>query len=664
MRGILISICFIFSVIFLRAQNTSDCDQEKSKKAEKLVKEATEEIKLKHFLPANGLLKKALEIEPEYAQAYFLLGLINVKRVDYNVKAAEQYFTKAIELCPAIDVYAYYYLGDIYFGAKKYDLAAKNFKMFLKDVEKIKDDKDYNDANEKYSIVKFFDKGTSKPMPFKPKPVMGVSSPLDEYLAIISPDNELALYTRRIEMKQKTVFTAADPKFIERFMISKRKPDGEFDNGEYMPFPFNQQNNEGGATLTIDNRELFYTVNKLDAKKYMNGDIYTSKFEHGQWTDIKPLGPNVNLPNSWESQPSVSSDGKTLYFISDRPGGFGGYDIYKSTRDENGEWGKAVNMGKTINSPGNEKSPFIHSDSHTLYFASSDREGDDGQYYKGHLGFGGYDVFYSKMNDDGTWERPKNIGYPINTEADETSFFVSTDGRTAYVASNKIVGGPGGWDLYSFDLYPEARPEKVSLIKGEVKLSDKKDEEIEAKVELKNAVTRKVTEIPVNKETGQYVAAIKFDNDYILTVKKENYAYESKYISAADTVKPVPVVFEVKPIEKGTSYTINDIYFESDKYDLNDKAKLVIEGFAEFLKDHPLLSVEIQGHTDNVGNPDYNLFLSDDRARAVYDYIVKLGGDSKRLSFKGYGRTRPIDSNDTEKGRARNRRTEFFILNK
>ena len=399
---------------------------------------------------------------------------------------------------------------------------------------------------------------------------------------------------------------------------------------------------------------------------YLNCDIFTSKYEYGEWTDIKSLGTNVNNADTWETQPTVSSDGKTLYFVSDRKDGQGGYDLYKTVRDDKDNWSKAVNLGSPINTAGNERSPFIHTDSQTLYYASGDRQGDDGQYYKAHQTFGGYDIFYTKMNDKGTWEKPKNIGYPINTEADEASFFVSTDGKTAYVASNKIKGGPGGWDLYSFELYPEARPEKVLFIKGEVSQQDKKDVEVEARVELKNAVTKKVTHIPVNKENGQYVAAIKFDSDYILTIKKDDYAYESKYISESDTIyeKPVAIDFEVKPIEKGRSYTINDIYFETDKYDLNDKAKLVIEEFADFMKDHPHISVEIQGHTDNVGNPDYNLFLSDDRARAVYNYIIELGVDKNRVSFKGYGITRPIVTNATEEGRARNRRTEFYIINK
>jgi len=656
-------LLFLLFNVSLLAQGVSDCEPVKNKRAERLVKQAADEMRSRRYLAANNLLKQALDMESDYAEAYFMLGMINIKRQDYNLKAAERYFLKTIEICPDFDVYAHYYLADIYLGAKNYELSAKHFKAFLKDVDKIKSDKDYNDAESKYQTAKFFAEAYLKPVPFNPVPVKGISSPLDEYLAIISPDNEMALYTRKIQHQQRTAWTSEE-RFIERFMFSTRGEDGEFDNGTFMPFPFNQENNEGGATLTIDNSELFYTVCKMTSTNYLNCDIFTSKFENGQWSDIKNLGPNVNGPNTWETQPTVSSDGRTLYFVSDRPGGQGGYDLYKTVRDANGVWGKAENLGPTINTPGNERSPFIHTDSQTLYFASGDREAADGSFHRGHPGLGGYDIFHAKMNDKGKWERPINIGYPINSEADEASFFVSTDGKTAYVASNKIKGGPGGWDLYSFELYPEARPEKVLFIKGEV-TQENSNQPIEARVELKNAVTKRVTSIPVNQETGQYVAAIKFDSDYILTIKKENHAYESMYISEEDEVfeTPVKIDFEVKPIETGKAYVINDINFETDKYDLCGQAKLIIEEFAEFLKDHPQIKVEVQGHTDNVGGAEYNLFLSDDRAKSVYDYLVQIGISPQRLRYKGYGLSMPIANNATEAGRSKNRRTAFFILN-
>ncbi|MDD3877456.1 MAG: OmpA family protein [Bacteroidales bacterium] len=663
MRIYLLIILFNILTISAFTQETSDCPEIDNRRAERLVKDAADEMRSKRYLQANNLLKQALELEPEYAEAYFMLGLINIQRRDYNLRAAQNYFLKTLEVCPTYDVYAHYYLGDIYLGARNYDSAAIHFREFLRDVEKIKTDADYNDATTKYETANFYARAFNHPVPFNPRPVRGISSPLDEYLAIITPNNEMALYTRKIEVQQRTAW-ASEKRFVERFLFSKRGDDGEFDNGEFMPSPFNQGNDEGGATVTIDNREMFFTVCKMTSVNYYNCDIFTSKLEGGFWSEIVSLGANVNTPDTWETQPTVSSDGKTLYFVSDRPGGSGGYDMYKTTRNENGEWGRAVNMGNVINTPGNERSPFIHTDSQTLYFASGDKTTTDNQIFKGHPGVGGYDIFYSKMNDNGQWERPKNIGYPINTQSDEASFFVSTDGKTAYVASNSLQGGPGGWDLYAFELYADARPEKVLFISGEITQEDNAIP-ADARVELRNAVTRRVTSIPVNQETGRYVAAVRFDGDYILTIKQENYAYESTYISAEDTTfnTPANIDFEVKPIEIGREYTIKDIFFETDNYDLTRQAKFLIEEFSEFLKDHPHIKVEVQGHTDNIGGPEYNLFLSDDRAKAVYDYLIQLGISSSQVGYKGYGLTRPIDSNATEAGRAKNRRTSFFIIN-
>ena len=663
MRRIIILVLLVFQpFILLHTAEVNDCPEIDNRRAERLLRQAEDELRSRRYLQANNILRRVLDMEPEYTEAYFMLAIINMERRDYNVRAAKNYLLKVLELCPDFNVYVHYYLADIYMGSQEYELAATHYQKFLEDVDKIRTDEDYLNARSKYEAVKFYADIFSNPVPFNPKPVKGISTPLDEYLAIITPDNQMALFTRRVERQQRTAWAAED-NYMERFMFSMRGPDGEFDSGEPMPYPFNQENNEGGATLTIDNRELFYTVCRFTPTNYLNCDIYTSRFENGRWSEIENLGPNVNLPDAWETQPTITSDGSTLYFVSDRPGGYGGYDLYKTVRDENGIWGKAINLGPTINTPGNERSPFIHTDSQTLYFASGDRVGQDNTIHRGHPGLGGYDIFYARKQDDGQWETPKNIGYPINTEADEASFFVSTDGRTAYVASNNIKTGPGGWDLYSFELYPEARPERVLFVSGEVTQEDN-NEPVEATVELRNVETRRVTQIPVDNETGRYVAAVRFDADYVLTVKKENHAYESTYIAQEDTsyIAPSQIDFEVKPIEKGRSYTIKDINFDTDKYTLNKQAKFIIEDFAEFLKDHTHIRAEVQGHTDNVGGADYNRELSNNRAKSVYNYLLDLGIPASRLSYKGYGLTKPIASNATEKGRAQNRRTEFFII--
>jgi len=498
-------------------QDESDCPEISNKKATKIFDEAVTNFSHMRFTTAYGLLKKVIDIEPDYVDAYFVMGLINIRKSQVNIAAAEKYFLQTIEICPSFDVYAYYYLGDIYYGKEKYEKAYEYLKEFLKDVEKIKSDKDYNRAVSMMDFARYYHDMMENPVPFAPRAVKGISTKDDEYLPIISPDNELALFTRRLMVPPDKNDLVPKTKLKERFVYSHRK-NGSFDEGTLMPYPFNQSDNEGGATLTINNKELFYTVcNYKGGGNYFNCDIFYSQLDYGYWTDIEALGPAVNDPSSWDSQPTISSNGKTLFFVSDRPGGLGGYDIYKSARDENGEWSNAVNLGPQINSAGNEKSPFIHSDSQTLYFSSD-----------GIMGMGGYDIFFSRLDENGVWSKPTNIGYPINSIDDDVGFFVSTDGRFGYFASNKY-SGIGGWDLYSFELYEGARPEKVLFIKGDLKDENTK-EPVKARIELKNAETKKITKIPVDSATGEYAAVVLFRNDYIMTVKKEGYAYESKYI--------------------------------------------------------------------------------------------------------------------------------------
>ena len=279
--------------------------------------------------------------------------------------------SRVLEICPDYDPYVYYYLGDIYYGAEKYDTAATYFTNFLKDVDKIKSDKDYKDAKEKQKWALFYDNMYKHPVPYDPKPLEGVCTPLDEFLPYITADNDYCYFTRRTELPQeKTAWQSSDKKYKEKFMVSERK-NGVFDEGEEMPPPFNLSENEGGVSMTADNKFLVYTKCKeTDGGNYYNCDLCYSEYINDAWTSIKNLSDNVNTPKTWETQPSITADGKTIYFVSDRPGGYGGSDIYKTIKDDSGRWSKPINLGPSVNTAGNEKTPFIHTDSQTLYFAS------------------------------------------------------------------------------------------------------------------------------------------------------------------------------------------------------------------------------------------------------------------------------------------------------
>ncbi len=630
------------------------CKIKLDKKTEKIYQEGIDYLKRGNLILADQKMRIVLKSEPECVDAYFVLGLVNFKRPDNNFREAEKDFLKVIELCPAYDVYAYYYLGEIYYGKENFVKAVQNLNEFVKDVNKIKKDEDYDRAIELLKYSNFYVEMINKPVPFEPKVEEGVSTPANEYLPILSPDNQMALFTREIRIDPNKNSLVQETRTIEKFIYSIRKPDGTFEAGEEMPDPFNVYDNEGGATLTADNNTLCYTVCKYDKdKKYLNCDIYTSENAGGDWGPIKSLSNKVNLPGSWESQPTISADGRVLYFVSDRAGGFGGYDIYRTMKGDSGVWGYPVNLGPTINSRGNEKSPFIHPDGKTLYFSSD-----------GLMGMGGYDIFYARLNDDGTWSKPKNIGYPINSPEDEVGFFVSTDGKKGFFASNKY-NGKGGWDLYSFDLYDAARPDRVLFIKGNVK-SESTAEPLKAHIELKNLETKKISEIPMDSLTGDYVAVAPFSSDYIMTVKKADHVYESKYISKVDSVfkHMAKVDIEMKTIELNKSYRINDIYFPFNSFELTKESKVVLDQLLDFLNENITICIEVQGYTDNIGNDASNLKLSESRAQSVYTYLIEQGIVGTRLTYKGFGKSMPVAGNDTEDGRARNRRTVFVITRK
>ena len=648
-----ITLITLFPISTLHSQTTSTCPEIKNERADKVYDKAIRAFRQRNYSETIRQLNNVIDIEPDYVDAYFVLGLIYIKERRMNLKAAKENFIKVIELCPDYDIYAYYHLSRIAYGSEDYEKAYEYISYFLEDVDKIRTDEDYDEAVRIQDFAKFYEKMLKNPVPFNPKPVPGISTEYDEYLPIISPDNEMALFTRKIKIPPRRDDITPRMSFKERFMYSYRQ-DGEFNRGQIMPFPFNRHDNEGGATLTIDNRFLFYTLCKYTKDmRYYNCDICYSEFKNGVWTEIQSMSNNVNLSNTWDSQPSITSDGKTLYFVSDRGGGYGGYDIYRTHKNNKDEWSIPENLGIVINTRGNEKSPFIHTDSQTLYFSSD-----------GLMGLGGYDIFYSKLKENGSWSEPENIGYPINSYDDDLGFFVSTDGHYGYFASNKFAGF-GGWDLYSFDLYEGARPEKVLFVKG--KINDENNSGYKnTHIELKNIESKGITEIPVDSVTGKYVAAVLFRDDYIMTVKRKGYVQESKYISRLDIrfTTPENLLIELKPIEVGKSYRLNDIYFDFNSYELNPESKIVIDEFFLFLNENPTLKVSIQGHTDNIGNDNDNLILSENRAKAVYEYLVSLGVDIKRVDYKGFGESKPIDTNTTEAGRALNRRTEFVIVEK
>lgn len=646
----------LFPFVGALAQD-ADCP-EPSKKAKKLFDKAAGSSGRE----AYGLLVEATKLDEDFVGAFSMLAYLNSKKdqtVLQNKNRTVDYYHKAHEACPQYRNYeASIWLAKHYYKARSYSQARSLLDKYIANVNRKKANELEEAEKLKKRIEQYFDI-FKNPVPFNPKKVDGPSTKADEYLPMLSPDNQFLFFTRKASSEGKDGFKGEEKEY---FIQSRKKYDGTYTGGVPMESPFNQGTYQGGSSISIDNKLLFITIVEQepyrgnDGKTYLfsNGDIYYAEFKSGQWTDFKSVGKQVNGRLTWEGQPSISRDNQTLYFASARgEDSFGGMDLYKSERQEDGTWSKPINLGPKINTEGDEKSPFMHADDNTLYFSSN-----------GHPTVGGQDIFFTKMNDFGKFEDPTNLGVPINTEEDEHGFMVSTDGKYGYFSSNIEEG----LDIYYFDLPVHAKPKEVLFVKGTI---DSKDPDAAKgmSIELKNMKTNKVSKGVVDEDQGGYVAVITAEEneDVMMMAKKSGYAFTSQYINTDKSVvgKPTRVeAMEFNPIEEGETYRINNINFATNSAELNQQVTNILNEFIEFLTENPTVRVAIQGHTDNRGNPQDNLDLSQRRAQSVMSYLLLEGIEVSRLEAKGFGEEKPIASNEAEEGRAKNRRTEFVILSK
>ena len=398
----LIILCVCISFLSF-SQDEKPCQTIDNAKALKLYQQGIDKKNKKE--ERLDFLKKALDEEPDYVDANFAYAEERIKTMIYansSFKPTEPYFKKVIQICPKYHSDPSYYLGFIYYEEENWDSCMKYLKLFLnyKSDDDTKFNKNYpaflSQAKDMLKYAKAFSDIFSHPVPFEPKAVPGICTDKDEYLPIITPDDETMLFTRKMEFIDKnSTFQHAD-NLRDVFSFSKRNPTtGLFDKGSPMPFPFNTGNNEGGATMSIDNKHLFFTIGKDEGGAVPNYDIYYSDYVDGSWTKPKKV-EGINDPVYWDSQPTLASDGKTLYFASDRKGGYGGVDLYVTTRDEvTGVWSKPANLGRTINTTGDEKTPFIHSDFQTLYFSSNGLHEHFKTFIKKFVD--SFDAFYGRM---------------------------------------------------------------------------------------------------------------------------------------------------------------------------------------------------------------------------------------------------------------------------
>lgn len=642
----------------------------KSKKAIKLYNEARKAPRENRdpktgqpdFEKGIDLLKKALNKDNNFLEAHQLIG--EFYRLNGQYKKAVEHYKRALAINPADNLNGQLFLdiGDLQMRNGEYKDAIVYFDKVLNSPNRnIPHNVIATSRLEKASAV-FSVKAMQHPLDIKLVNIgKGINTKYPEYFPTLTVDGETMLFTRLLPVNNPII------KGQEDFFVSHLNDQNVWETAKPMPPNINTSRNEGAPTLSADGRTLIFVAcsdltGKYGPQRDGKGscDLFVTHKIGDQWTNPKNLPGGVNT-YTWESQPSLSSDGKTLYFIR-RVGGRGtrNSDIFVSHKQEDGSWSKAVPLPDNINTPARESSVMIHPDGQTLYFASD-----------GHVGLGGTDLYMSRKDPLGHWGDPVNLGYPINTKANENSLLVGPDGKIAYFASDR-PGGEGKLDIYSFELPKSLRPIKTNYFKGLVYDALTK-KPLAGKFELIDLATGKqVVQSSADKVTGKFLLALPTEKNYALHVSYPGYSFFSKNFNMIKDSGNVNMNVPLLPITDTKPIRLANVFFDLNKATLRKESFVELNKLLQFLHLNPKISIEIDGHTDSRGSKELNMNLSENRAKAVYDYLITKGIDENRLSYKGFGSTHPIipdakidemsSEAAKEKAYQENRRVEYKIL--
>jgi outer membrane protein OmpA-like peptidoglycan-associated protein/tetratricopeptide (TPR) repeat protein len=636
-RILFLTIFFINLLISILAQGPY---RSESKKAIGYYEEGRRYYDLKYYADAEQYLLDAIKTDEKFQDAYLVLAEVFWEQKKYT--SAIEYYSKGLAIDPTFYPKGYLNKGNLELRIARYTDALESFKLFLdKDTTKGK----YRlQAIHGIDVANFGIYATAHPVEFEPVNLgPNVNSRFDEYWPSLSADEQTLVVTRLVNVQEFGRGVQED------FFFSNMTQEG-WSFMKNAGYPLNTSDNEGAQSISANGKLMVFTVCN---RKGVIGrcDIYYSIKEGDQWSYPKNMGGMINS-SAKETQPSLSADGRTIYFASDRPGGKGGLDIWMSQKNEDDTWQLPVNLGDSINTSGDEMSPFIHPDDQTLYFSSD---------YL--IGLGGFDIFVSKRNMSGGWGKPKNLGYPINTHRDETGLIVNARGNTAYFASD--INPENGRDIFQFKLYKDVRPVEVSYMKGTV-IDEKTRQRLQANFELYNLKDGKlISQSQSDPITGEFLVCLPTDRNYMLNVNRPGYLFYSDNFSLSGVFhvdQPFLKDVLLKSLITGEMVVLNNIFYETGSYNLKEESKYELEKVIKFLNSNPTVNIEISGHTDNIGTEAYNIHLSENRAKSVVKYLTEHGINSARLTSKGYGYSIPIDNNESEEGRARNRRTELKII--
>jgi outer membrane protein OmpA-like peptidoglycan-associated protein len=475
-----------------------------------------------------------------------------------------------------------------------------------------------------------------------------INTPFADYAPVISADALMMVFTSRYPSTERELDKGLEG-MENIYLTTYDEKKKVWREGAMYGATLNEPGRHNSAiALSADGQKMLLYRDDVNG----NGDIYESTLNGKKWSKPVKLPEPINSADH-ESSASISQDGNTIYFVSERKGGMGGRDIWVCIK-QNGKWGEPENLGPTVNTSLDEDGTFLHPDGKTLFFSS-----------KGHNTLGGFDIFKTVLSE-GKWSKPENIGAPINTPADELHFVLSASGTKGYYASAK-PGGAGGKDIYEVrytKLKTKKETPQLTILKGVI-TDELTDSVIEADMEIidieKNVV---VATLNSNKATGKYLISLPSGKNYGVIVKAKDYLFHSVNVNIPFTTGYQEIVkdIELKKVVIGKSIVLNNIFYDFDKATLRSESMAELDRLINLLNENPTIKIELSSHTDDKGSDDYNQKLSQQRAQSVVDYLIQKGISTDRLTAKGYGETVPVAPNDTDENRQLNRRTEFKIL--
>ena len=581
------------------------------------------------------LYEQVLTAVPNLLEAHLRLGQIyslnsNKERTRYHYTQATSLEPESRELAPA-----YQWLGREALTSGGY---AEALDYFQRALPLYPERSTLARITERYlQTCRFGIEAVQKPSPIAKKSLGDTVNFLNaQFFPVLTADNETLLFTGLTTEQDEDIYITT-------------RSSGYWTTPNSLSSRINTPQNEGTCSISADGRVLVFTAcNRRDG--FGSCDLYISFRQGGDWTAPQNMGNGINS-RFWESQPTLSADGRTLYFASDRPGGVGKSDIWKSNLTTDRVWTRPVNIGVPVNTPEDENAPFIHPNGLTLFFASN-----------GHVGLGGLDLFVTEKRDS-SWTIPLNLGYPINTHTDQVALFVSANGKEAYYTEDTSTRSGRRSALYRFEIPPALKSKilPTSFIKGTV-LDASSRQPLAATIELHDLTTKQqISQFSSEASTGAYMAILNQDGDYALYVTSKGYLFKSEHFQLTDTTESLRVDIHMEAIQKNRAEVLNNLYFDTGSYTLNEKSKIELEKLVLFLIENPQLRIEVAGHTDDLGNDASNLLLSKQRANSVVAFLTERGIEASRLQAVGYGKQQPKVPNNSEPNRAINRRIEWVV---